>query len=78
MSSQQTTSLSYPPSAHRESSEQSSTDQCTSAQPAPAPQMSLNPSSDNDQSKAERLRGGCIPCPDGSICYIIPIPCFCC
>ncbi|KAJ8091762.1 hypothetical protein PM082_020997 [Marasmius tenuissimus] len=26
----------------------------------------------------QRLRGGCIPCPDGSICYIIPIPCCCC
>ncbi|KAF8073320.1 hypothetical protein FPV67DRAFT_1477315 [Lyophyllum atratum] len=26
---------------------------------------------------AKRLRGGCIPCPDGSRCWIIPIPCCC-
>ncbi|KAH8917359.1 hypothetical protein BT69DRAFT_1286740 [Atractiella rhizophila] len=24
-----------------------------------------------------RLRGGCIPCPDGSVCYIIPCCCPC-
>jgi len=29
------------------------------------------------KKEAKRLRGGCIPCPDGSICYIIPIPCCC-
>lgn len=64
--------------------------------------MSLRSSALDDKSKlqtgrAERIRGGCIPCPvrypfsvlilafiftcllpqDGSICYIIPIPCCC-
>lgn len=29
------------------------------------------------RKEAKRLRGGCIPCPNGSVCYIIPIPCCC-
>ncbi|EJF59703.1 hypothetical protein BD309DRAFT_966862 [Dichomitus squalens] len=49
-----------------------------SQQPAPVTAMSTHP--DKSAAKfghADRIRGGCIPCPDGSICYIIPIPCCC-
>ncbi|KAI0349626.1 hypothetical protein OH77DRAFT_1375945, partial [Trametes cingulata] len=70
-------SLSYPPAAHL--SDQSATrPQPVQSQPSPVPSMSTNPSkADKKSGGAERIRGGCIPCPDGSICYIIPIPCLC-
>ncbi len=57
------TTVTYPPAAHL------STDQpaaVTHTQPAPVAAMSLDPASrDNAQQahKAERIRGGCIPCP---------------
>ncbi|PVF94339.1 hypothetical protein CPB86DRAFT_789178 [Serendipita vermifera] len=49
----------------------------------PSTKMSLNNSDPSDEGREQtvdgvlRLRGGCIPCPDGSRCYIIPIPCCC-
>ncbi|KAJ6575569.1 hypothetical protein DFH09DRAFT_1311638 [Mycena vulgaris] len=46
-------------------------------QPARVPSMSLAPENTVTQGKAARIRGGCIPCPDGGCCYIIPIPCCC-
>ncbi|GBE85695.1 hypothetical protein SCP_0802170 [Sparassis crispa] len=50
------------------------------AQPARVSDMTTRPerAADETQHKAERVRGGCIPCPDGTVCYIIPIPCCCC
>ncbi|KAJ7092920.1 hypothetical protein B0H15DRAFT_165163 [Mycena belliarum] len=59
-----------------------------SQQPAPARAMSLRrhwKRRDDEEHEltvshgpARRIRGGCIPCPDGGCCYIIPIPCCCC
>ncbi|KAJ7135096.1 hypothetical protein C8R46DRAFT_1139474 [Mycena filopes] len=47
-------------------------------QPTSAPTMSPSRERFNvEEGKAARLRGGCIPCPDGGCCYIIPIPCCC-
>ncbi|KAJ7153920.1 hypothetical protein C8R43DRAFT_1001514 [Mycena crocata] len=59
-------------------------------QPVAAPTMSFSNSSLDGREAgkeggptvprgdASRMRGGCIPCPDGGCCYIIPIPCCCC
>ncbi|KAH9890898.1 hypothetical protein C8Q73DRAFT_702074 [Cubamyces lactineus] len=75
--------LTYPPSVHLSSSESGlakSSDpeaQPIRSQPAPVPAMSPTLAGQTS-GPAQRLRGGCIPCPDGSICYIIPIPCICC
>lgn len=33
---------------------------------------------EDGKERVMRLDGGCVPCPDGSICYIIPLPCCCC
>ncbi|KAI1790026.1 hypothetical protein LXA43DRAFT_1017972 [Ganoderma leucocontextum] len=49
-----------------------------SKQPEPVAAMSSHPAQPNASGPADRIRGGCIPCPDGSICYIIPIPLCCC
>ncbi|KAI0662629.1 hypothetical protein C8Q70DRAFT_1051254 [Cubamyces menziesii] len=75
--------LTYPPSAHFSSDESglvkssSPEAQPVRSQPAPTPAMSPTLAS-RTSGPAQRIRGGCIPCPDGSICYIIPIPCICC
>ncbi|KAH7909175.1 hypothetical protein BJ138DRAFT_1155919 [Hygrophoropsis aurantiaca] len=34
------------------------------------------PVQQNDNPDPMRLRGGCIPCPGGGMCFIIPCPCF--
>ncbi|KAH9847986.1 hypothetical protein C2E23DRAFT_845714 [Lenzites betulinus] len=69
-------SLTYPPSAHLPSPDGA---QPVQSQPSPVPTMSSAPAkAENETGPAQRIRGGCVPCPDGSICYIIPIPCFCC
>ncbi|KAI5899969.1 uncharacterized protein SCHCODRAFT_02742976 [Schizophyllum commune H4-8] len=54
------------------------------ANPAPVAQqpgantgMSVSREAQNQEQKAERLRGGCIPLPNGGRCWIIPIPCCC-
>ncbi|VDC04325.1 unnamed protein product [Peniophora sp. CBMAI 1063] len=66
----------YPPTAHTHGYSD-----LTTKQPTQSVAMSARgpppPKQKNEQS-AERLRGGCVPCPDGSICWIIPIPCCCC
>lgn len=54
--------LNYPPSAH------TTHEQVHAAQPAPTQTMSVS-RADEAQAKeqrAERIRGGCIPCPVGS------------
>ncbi|KAI5899970.1 uncharacterized protein SCHCODRAFT_02606624 [Schizophyllum commune H4-8] len=59
-------------------------DRVISRQPTPSSGMSVSGSfakagsRQSGQEGVMRQRGGCIPCPDGSICYIIPIPCCCC
>ncbi|KAI9057172.1 hypothetical protein FKP32DRAFT_1598647 [Trametes sanguinea] len=71
--------LAYPPSAHVASSESPSTALPVRTQPSAVPAMSPVPGKASEhRGPAQRIRGGCIPCPDGSICYIIPIPCICC
>ncbi|KAJ6513698.1 hypothetical protein C8R47DRAFT_1313816 [Mycena vitilis] len=60
-----------PPMAH------TSPSRVVSQQPAPAPTMTTASDTKVTQGEAARLRGGCIPCPDGGCCYIIPIPCCC-
>ncbi|KAG8787009.1 hypothetical protein FRC12_015993 [Ceratobasidium sp. 428] len=47
----------------------------TSSQPTGQRGMVVAPPSEDQQ--AERLRGGCIPLPNGGRCWIIPIP-LCC
>ncbi|KAI0336019.1 hypothetical protein GY45DRAFT_1316055 [Cubamyces sp. BRFM 1775] len=74
------TELTYPPSAHISNSSAKSSSpeaQPVRSQPSPVPAMSPTLAG-RDSGPAQRIRGGCIPCPDGSICYIIPIPCICC
>ncbi|KAJ7870444.1 hypothetical protein B0H13DRAFT_2346844 [Mycena leptocephala] len=60
-----------PPAAHTSSKAP------ITEQPAPAPTMTTAREKIVTQGDAARLRGGCIPCPDGGCCYIIPIPCCC-
>ncbi|KAJ7061349.1 hypothetical protein C8F01DRAFT_1139736 [Mycena amicta] len=63
----------YPPVAHTSPKE---TVRC---QPSRSATMSTSRDKTNDGrlEKMDRMRGGCIPCPDGGCCYIIPIPCCC-
>ncbi|KAI0799981.1 hypothetical protein C8Q74DRAFT_1233637 [Fomes fomentarius] len=67
MSPTLTDSLTYPPPTHLSSVKQTSA--ATETQPAPVAAMSLNPNThsarlnQSQTGKAERLRGGCIPCP---------------
>ncbi|KAI8995310.1 hypothetical protein BD414DRAFT_237013 [Trametes punicea] len=74
--------LTYPPSAHLSPPGVQSRAEPAhpiSSQPSAKPAMSPVPSKAGEPSgEAQRIRGGCVPCPDGSICYIIPIPCICC
>ncbi|RDB26560.1 hypothetical protein Hypma_005677 [Hypsizygus marmoreus] len=28
-----------------------------------------------EKGEARRMRGGCVPCPGGGMCWIIPLPC---
>ncbi|KAI0686547.1 hypothetical protein C8Q76DRAFT_761443 [Earliella scabrosa] len=75
MSPAPSATLAYPPSAHSSSAQQS---ELTETQPAPVATMTASPALRTETGPAERIRGGCIPCPNGSICYIIPIPLCCC
>ncbi|KAG7085473.1 hypothetical protein E1B28_003034 [Marasmius oreades] len=62
---------SIPPAAHTK---------VVSSQPSPASGMVVArdvPARGEQTEGPMRLRGGCIPCPDGGCCYIIPIPCCC-
>ncbi|ESK90980.1 hypothetical protein Moror_16378 [Moniliophthora roreri MCA 2997] len=65
-----------PPSAHTTSKHQES---IVSNQPLPASGMVVRPDApargEQTTDGPMRLRGGCIPCPNGGCCYIIPIPC---
>ncbi|KAJ7616633.1 hypothetical protein FB45DRAFT_1008065 [Roridomyces roridus] len=64
----------YPPAAHTRSPAQGP----ITEQPSAAPAMSLAPegnASNSTYGEAKRLRGGCIPCPDGGCCFIIPCCC---
>ncbi|KAN0109512.1 hypothetical protein V8E52_009155 [Russula decolorans] len=74
-----TADIKYPPAAHTYHDELAAKPAVTSSQPRANATMAVG--SNNDQAragKAERIRGGCVPCPDGSVCWIIPIPCCCC
>ncbi|KAJ7664855.1 hypothetical protein B0H17DRAFT_1091362 [Mycena rosella] len=61
----------FPPAAH------TSPKALVTEQPAPAPAMSVGREITVTQGDAARIRGGCIPCPDGGCCFIIPLPCCC-
>ncbi|KAK7042682.1 hypothetical protein R3P38DRAFT_323319 [Favolaschia claudopus] len=61
----------FPPVAHTNTKSR-----IVSEQPAPAPMMSARERTVTE-GNVERLRGGCIPCPDGGCCFIIPLPCCC-
>ncbi|KAI0687794.1 hypothetical protein C8T65DRAFT_746939 [Cerioporus squamosus] len=68
--------VTYPPAAHL-STEQPAAGAVTDTQPAPVAAMSLHrpPSRDNSkQTKAERIRGGCIPVPAGASATSSPSP----
>ncbi|KAH0586699.1 hypothetical protein H2248_007915 [Termitomyces sp. 'cryptogamus'] len=71
----QTPTVAYPPTA-AQSARADASDEVVSEQPKAAERMSLD-GPVGTKREARRLRGGCIPCPDGSVCYIIPIPCCC-
>ncbi|TFL00080.1 hypothetical protein BDV98DRAFT_594268 [Pterulicium gracile] len=66
--------LSYPPQAHLVQPQDPTTS--TSAQPGATPGMNSGKAVD-DAKDVERMRGGCIPLPNGGRCWIIPIPCCC-
>ncbi|KAI0301319.1 hypothetical protein BC826DRAFT_988640 [Russula brevipes] len=75
-----TANIEYPPAAHLYHAESARKPVITSVQPRAGATMTVGPDNNNSAQmrKAERLRGGCVPCPDGSVCWIIPIPCCCC
>ncbi|KAI0083797.1 hypothetical protein BDY19DRAFT_975671 [Irpex rosettiformis] len=47
----------YPPAVH------TAHDQVHAVQPAPTQTMSVNRDAQVEEQRAERIRGGCIPCP---------------
>ncbi|KAI0060506.1 hypothetical protein BV25DRAFT_1784039, partial [Artomyces pyxidatus] len=51
----------YPPAAH--SSPESSDTPVLATQPSAAAKMSVSLDARRQETKAERMRGGCIPCP---------------
>ncbi|KAJ7758357.1 hypothetical protein B0H16DRAFT_650880 [Mycena metata] len=61
----------FPPPAHTHTSPKA----LITEQPTPAPTMSTSREASVQEGKAARLRGGCIPCPDGGCCFIIPCCC---
>ncbi|KAJ6496396.1 hypothetical protein C8R45DRAFT_985816 [Mycena sanguinolenta] len=65
--------LASPPTAHTHTSPRSRVATVTE-QPAPAPAMSTARGTVTE-GEASRMRGGCIPCPDGGCCFIIPCCC---
>ncbi|KAG1752026.1 hypothetical protein EDB19DRAFT_1671340 [Suillus lakei] len=72
-----TDSVTYPPAAHaipREivSSQPSSSSMLLHSSPQDRP-----PQIEEQTHSPMRLRGGCIPCPGGGMCFIIPCPCCC-
>ncbi|TBU22479.1 hypothetical protein BD311DRAFT_770347 [Dichomitus squalens] len=69
--------IARPASAHLQASGPTVSPIIHSQQPAPVTAMSTHPDKSTKFGHADRIRGGCVPCPDGSICYIIPIPCCC-
>ncbi|TCD69788.1 hypothetical protein EIP91_006325 [Steccherinum ochraceum] len=66
----------YPPAAHVHTSN------IVGTQPSPTATMTASNNKDSDKARdgqegpANRIRGGCIPCPDG-FCFCIPLPCCC-
>ncbi|KAH6910799.1 hypothetical protein BKA70DRAFT_1271538 [Coprinopsis sp. MPI-PUGE-AT-0042] len=58
--------IQYPPTA--------ATRDRVTEQPKPASPMTLS-KAENDKQSPQRLRGGCIPCPNGGCCFCIPLPC---
>ncbi|KAI0364378.1 hypothetical protein BV20DRAFT_974475 [Pilatotrama ljubarskyi] len=74
-----TDAVSYPPAAHLAHADSASRPLPVQSQPSAIRAMSTDAAQAGEKDgRAERIRGGCIPCPNGSICYIIPIPCLCC
>ena len=68
-----TTNIKYPPAAHTHHDESAAEPAVTSSQPCASATMTVG--SNNDQArvgKAERIRGGCVPCPVcvGSFVYV--------
>ncbi|KAF7364371.1 hypothetical protein MSAN_01097600 [Mycena sanguinolenta] len=72
-SAQQEIELAAPPAAHTRTPARVAP---ITEQPSPAPAMTTSRGTVSE-GEASRMRGGCIPCPDGGCCYIIPIPCCC-
>ncbi|KAG2131026.1 hypothetical protein DEU56DRAFT_459671 [Suillus clintonianus] len=64
--------VAYPPAAHAVPRG------IVSSQPSSS-SMLLYPSPQEEEKTHSpmRLRGGCIPCPGGGMCFIIPCPCCC-
>ncbi|GAW04921.1 hypothetical protein LENED_006745 [Lentinula edodes] len=65
----------YPPSAHLSSKASSPISPAAPivTQPAVTQSMSMEQRGLVERNeKVQRLRGGCIPCPDGGCCFIIP------
>ncbi|KAF9485720.1 hypothetical protein BDN70DRAFT_539383 [Pholiota conissans] len=63
----------YPPQLHKPVSRTAAIE----AQPSITQNMSVNnsPQLQKEEHAANRLRGGCIPCPVRGCCFIIPLPC---
>ncbi|GAA97507.1 uncharacterized protein L969DRAFT_42525 [Mixia osmundae IAM 14324] len=65
-----------PPSVHQTEQHLAKTQN----EPQQRSRMSIDDVTPSRQSaqdgEPEPLRGGCIPCPDGGCCWIIPLPCL--
>ena len=59
-----TANIEYPPTAHTYHDESAGMPVLTSVQPRAGATMVVGPDNDKPRmGKAERLRGGCVPCP---------------
>ena len=66
-----TATVAYPPTAHLYKDESAQISAVTNVQPSAGAKMTVGSDNDGTRSgKAERLRGGCIPCPVCSVSLV--------
>ncbi|KAF5387171.1 hypothetical protein D9615_002092 [Tricholomella constricta] len=79
MTASEATTPVYPAATHQSHSHsrQANPEALVLEQPGRTGAMSPTASLDerNRTQEPMRLRGGCVPCPGGGMCWIIPIPC---
>ncbi|EIW74049.1 hypothetical protein CONPUDRAFT_140647 [Coniophora puteana RWD-64-598 SS2] len=81
-SSTRTSGPAYPPAAHTTQRLALGSEDIVASQPGSTQSMSLSSQQGaapkqrvDGADEPLRLRGGCIPCPGGGMCFIIPCPC---